>query len=159
MLLLVALSAVLLSAEDPPSPPPPPPSPPPSPPSSELNEAFDFAPDSISLKVLATTETSPPLVVTSRLSEASLLSSATDTPAAIPKANLPSAVPAASPSPMALVFTVCCELTEILPCAVIAAPDSIIACAVLRATETEASGTSEIDPAPAALPSVSVVEV
>ena len=46
------------------------------------------------------------------------------------------------------------------PCVVIASlPEAMVATALFRARVTEASGTIEIDPAPAAFDSVSVLEV
>ena len=92
--------------------------------------------------------------------EASFVSSAIVTPAEIPIAKLPLSDVVASPSPTAELVTLCCEETDIFPCVVITElPAAMVALALLRASVTEASGTIEIDPAPAALDSVSVLEV
>ena len=92
-----------LSAAPPPSPPSP--SSPSSPPSLTPDRAF--APDwTIRLEV-AVMLISPPLLFRSRYTEASLLSSAMVTPAEIPIAKLPLSEVVASPSPTALLVTVC----------------------------------------------------
>ena len=151
---MLLATSVELSA--PPSPPPSPPSPPSSSPPSA--EERDFAPASISRNVWASTSIFPPFVDRFRLTVARLPSSATDTPAAMPSANLPSSPAFASPLPIALVFTLCCDETVILPCVVIALPASIVAVAMFLATVTAASGTRDTDPAPAAFASASVEE-
>ena len=146
---LSVLASPLPSASPPLSSPPPSPTP-----------ESAFAPARTIRREVAVMLMSPPLLFKLRYTEASLLSSAMVTPAEIPIAKLPLSEVVASPSPTAPLVIVCWEETVIFPCVVmVPLPDAIVAKALFRASVTEASGTIEMDPAPAALDSVSVLDV